>query len=208
MPFHASFGGRVKSGTVAHPTDGCKWRPRARRGDRGARPRGRVRATRCPRAAAAAIPLAKTAPSGPTSSTASPGSKRPSHATTPTASRLRPSTATARRAPSSTRSRPFGGFPKRSQSLYADSSRSAPWNRVPRGSPSRIGSSTASPVASGDDRGDAGGRGHPRGEHLAPIPPRPRRDGSPKTALARSRRRRRARLPVSRACGCTRRRPR
>ena len=25
MPFHTSFGGRVKSGTVAHPTDDCKW---------------------------------------------------------------------------------------------------------------------------------------------------------------------------------------
>ena len=66
----------------------------------------------------------------------------------PTASRLRPSSSTtARRAPSSTWSVPAGSFAKRSQSLYAESSRRAPWKRVPRGSPARIGPSTSLPAS-------------------------------------------------------------
>ena len=63
-------------------------------------------------------------------------------ATTPTPSRLAPPCEIARRAPASTPIRPRTGLPNRSQSLKADSLRSAAAKRVPLGSPARIGPST------------------------------------------------------------------
>ena len=112
-----------------------------------------------------AIPLAKAAPSGPTSSTASPGSNLPSQRSTPIASRLAPSRATARRAPSSTCRRAATGLPKRSQSLNAECSCPAA-KTVPRlAGDDRLEHGLSG--APGDDGVDSRRRGHLGGEDLA-----------------------------------------
>ena len=103
--------------------------------------------TRPPSSAALAptMPFANTAPSGPASSTASPGSNSPSHRTMPTPRSDAPFSTRACRAPASTCRRPAVGLPKRNQSLKADSLRSAAVKRVPRASPARMGARTTSP---------------------------------------------------------------
>ena len=107
---------------------------------------------------------------GRASSTASPGSNAPSHATTPTPSRLPPSSTIARRAPASTVIRPRTGLPNRSQSLKADSLRSAAAKRVPRrlAGDDRLEHLGAGPA--GDHGRDPGGGGELGGQHLAPHP--------------------------------------
>ena len=128
------------------------------------------------------IPLAKTAPSGPTTSTASSGPKSPVAATTPAASSDRPPSTRARRAPASTTSEPADGRAKAIQSLRAAEPDRAGAGR-PCPTPGLAGHRRAQhpgPLAVGDHRlhprpgGDLGRRqlgGHAAAGRPVPGPP-------------------------------------
>ena len=99
----------------------CATPARGRPGGRGARPRRRASAASS-RAAPTRCPSRTRAPSGPTSSTASPASKPPSQATTPTREQARAVLdERAARARVDARCGRATGLPKRSQSLNAGS---------------------------------------------------------------------------------------
>ena len=97
----------------------------------------------------------------------------PRRLTTPTPSRLAPPCTIARRAPASTPIRPRTGLPNRSQSLKADSLRSAAANRVPFGSPATIGPSTSSPAPPAITVGIPAAAASSAASTLLRIPPLP-----------------------------------
>ena len=119
-------------------------------------------------AAAPAIPLANATPSGPTSSTASPGLEAALARGDADGEQARPVARRARAArPRRRASRPATGLPKRSQSLNADGASLG--GREARAA--RLAGEDRhehrSPVPAGDHGRDPGGGGQLGGEHLA-----------------------------------------
>ena len=131
---------------------------------------------------ALAMPFANGGPSDPTISTPSPAANRPSQRAMPTARRLAPSFERVT-GPSSTRRIPAVGLPNRSQSLKADVVRSPGVNRVPRGSPSRMGFRTAVPVPAAITVGIPAAAATSAATTLLRIPPFPSEDAPPSTAV-------------------------